>query len=68
MTKVFWQFPTNSDSKEKWNRLDPDTRKQVLWYQHPIELDDKKYEEVKKMLEDNGPNAVKEAEEEYEFA
>lgn len=31
MKKVFWQFPTNMDSKERWNRLDDDVRKQVQW-------------------------------------
>jgi hypothetical protein len=27
MKKVFWQFPSNDDPKEKWDRLDPEVRK-----------------------------------------
>jgi len=37
------------DSKEKWDRLDDVVKKQVVWYQSPMELDH--YQDVKKEIE-----------------
>lgn len=47
MRKVFWQFPSSDDSTEKWDRLDPQVRKQVIWQQSPVELSDPQYKAIR---------------------
>mmetsp|Transcript_34734 Transcript_34734/g.53326 ORF Transcript_34734/g.53326 Transcript_34734/m.53326 type:complete len:565 (-) Transcript_34734:5263-6957(-) len=44
--KIFWQFPALYDSKEKWNRLSPEVKKQVLYLYDPQPWTAEKYREV----------------------
>jgi hypothetical protein len=46
MEKVFWSFPSSFESKEKWDRLNPEVRKQVLWLYQPVPLDHPQYKEI----------------------
>lgn len=50
MKKVFWAFPNEYDSKEKWKRLDPAVVTQHRWLRRPYEHTHKKYE---KIIEEN---------------
>lgn len=57
MKKVFWAFPAEFDSTEKWKRLEPDVLKQHKWLQRPYRLDHAKFkyideEEKKKITSD----------------
>lgn len=38
MEKVFWAFPNEFDSSEKWQRLKPDVMKQHKWLMKPYPL------------------------------
>lgn len=49
--KIFWQFPTMSDSMEQLNRLEPDVLKQLKWRSQPVSIDEPKYKSLKSQME-----------------
>lgn len=66
MRKVFWQFPTNMDSKESWDRLDDDVRKQLKWMENPMRITDSQFKEISEELKPDS-KLHRWAEDEYDF-
>ena len=46
MKKVFWSYPSEYDSVDKWKRLEPDVIKQHKWFQNPYDLKHPKFKDI----------------------
>lgn len=50
MRKVFWTFPSEYDSSDKWKRLDPKVLKQHKWLQSLYSINHEKYTSIRKIV------------------
>jgi len=46
MKKVFWSFPSEYDSEDKWKRLEPKVVKQHRWLINPYKYTHDKYKNL----------------------
>lgn len=69
MKKVFWRFPTEEDGPEKWDRLEPHTKKQVQWMEQGQSIDSEAYKDHFERLSAgrNSKQAVRYARELFQF-
>jgi hypothetical protein len=44
--KIFWTYPNEYDSAEKWKRLEPNVLKQHRWLQKPYPLQHNKFKKI----------------------
>jgi len=50
MKKVFWQYPSEYDTIDKWKRLEPNVIKQTKWFQCPYGFDHEKFKAIREIL------------------